>query len=524
MGVAENNKRIAKNTLMLYARMLLMMFVSLYTSRIILAALGVDDFGIYNVVGGVVVLFSFLNGAMSAATQRFLNYELGRNDAEQVGRVFGMSLLVHIWISVVVVILAETAGLWFLNSKLNIPAPRMEAANWVYQFSVAATLVGIIRVPYDATIIAHERMSFFAYLGIGEAICKLGVACLLGVFSFDKLVLFSGLIFACLFLIAFIGAIYCYRSFDSARHKLFFEKKLFYNMLNFSGWSLVGGVAYMCNTQGLNIVMNMFLGVTVNAAMGVANQVNGAIFHFVTSFQTAFNPQIVKYYAEGNKKETDFLVLRASKISFFLMLFLTLPVAVNVDFILELWLKVVPHYASAFVCVSLGYCLMDCLSNPIYTLVNATGKIRGYQLIVGFFFILNVPLAYWLLSMGLSPVWVLVSRVGVTFVMQPVRLLIARRLSGFSIRRYCVHVLFRVLGVFTLSALPAYWLSSIYAGWSALLISSTYSSLAVGLGAYFIGLDLQERRSFNLLLGPKLGFKKVTVYREQPDASITQEL
>lgn len=505
MSFSKNNKRIAKNTLMLYGRMLLMVLVSLYTSRVVLSMLGVKDFGIYSVVGGFVIMFSFLNNAMSAATQRFLSFELGHNDKAQAGRVFGMSLLVHFCISAFVFLLAETVGLWFLNTKLNIPGERMWAANWVYQFSVAATLVGIIRVPYNATIIAYERMSLFAYLGIGEALSKLTVAFLLVLSPFDRLVFFSSMIFVSLFLTAAICIGYCYWVFESARHRLYFEKKLFHEMLSFSGWSLFGGFAYICNTQGINVVINIFCGVAANAAMGVANQVNNAIYRFVTSFQTAFSPQIVKYYAAAEKEAMNQLVFRASKISFFLMLFLSLPIIANVNFILRLWIKVVPDYSPAFVSLTLVYCLVDSLSMPINTMVNATGKIKPYKVIVGTFYIFNVPLAFWLLSLGLRPEWVLVSRVAITCLLQPVRLFIAKHVAGFPIHIYCQMVLFKVFGVLLCSAPVVFFIAELLSGWVRFFVSLIYSSLSIVLSCWFIGLSTGEREKLIVVARQKLG-------------------
>ena len=481
-----------------------MMLVSLYTSRVILATLGVKDFGVYNVVGGVVILFSFLNNAMSSATQRFLSFELGRDDMEQAGRVFGMSLLVHVCISAIVLLLAETVGLWFLNTKLNIPVERIEAANWAYQFSVAATLVGIVRVPYNAVLIACERMSIIAYLGIGEALSKLAVAILLGFCTFDKLVYYSGMIFISLFIFAVINVLYCYLAFEPARHKPFFEKQFFYEIMSFSGWSLYGGIAYICNTQGINVLINIFCGVVANAAMGIANQVNNAIYQFVTNFQIAFSPQIIKYYSAEEKDAMNRLVYRASKVSFFLMLFLSLPVMVNVRFILGLWLKSVPDYAPSFVCLALAYCLVDCLSMPINTLVNATGRIKSYKIIVGTVYILNIPVAYGLLSLGLSPEWVLAVRVFATLLLHPVRLFIVKQIDDFPFYNYCLMVCLPVLGVFVFSAPIAFAISEWLSGWVGFFVSSIYSSVSILLSCWFIGFNSEERKKILWIAMQKL--------------------
>jgi O-antigen/teichoic acid export membrane protein len=512
MTTRDNNKRIAKNTLMLYGRMLLGMAVSLYTSRVVLATLGVENFGIYNVVGGVIVLFSFLDSAMSSATQRFLNYEIGRNDVEQTRRVFSMSLTIYFCIAAAVLFLAETVGLWFLNTQLNIPSVRMNAANWVYQFSVASAIVSILRVPYNATIIAYEKMSIYAYLSVAEVMLRLGIVYLLVLASTDKLILYSGLLFCLTIIMQLASVTYCRKAFESAQYKLYYDSKLFKELIGFSSWSLFGSVAVICNTQGTNMLMNIFCGVTVNAAMGVANQVNGAVYQFVTNFQTAFNPQIVKYYAAQRKEEMTLLVFRASKISFILMLFISLPIIVNINFILAHWLKVVPEYAAGFVCLTLGYCLVDSLSIPIYTLVNATGKIQLYQIIISSVFLLNVPLVYGILYLGFSPVWALVARIGISLLLMPVRLLIAKKQAGIPIWNYVVQVVCRVMPVFMVSVIPAFILTRCLSGWTAFLVSTLYSSMSILLSGWFFGLSGRERGALNSLVDARWrGFMLVNV-------------
>ena len=314
---SSNNKHIAKNTLMLYFRMILTMLVSLYTSRIVLNTLGVEDYGIYNIVGGVVILFSFFNNAMSNATQRFLSFELGQNNSVQLKRTFSMIINVHIGIAFLIFLLAETVGLWFLNTHINIPTERMKAANWVYQFSIFTFLINIIRVPYHATIVAYEKMSFYAYLSIIEVLLKLGVVFLIQISPLDKLIFYGFLIFVVSVLILLVYKIYCNKNFDAANYNFFWDTKLFKTLISFSGWSLFGSAANVSSKQGTDILLNIFYGVMVNAAMGIANQVNNAVNGFVQNFQTAFKPQIVKSYAAN---ETDYLIrliFQTSKFSFF---------------------------------------------------------------------------------------------------------------------------------------------------------------------------------------------------------------
>lgn len=492
--ISSANKRIAKNTLMLYIKMGVTMLVSLYTSRVVLQTLGVDDFGIYNVVGGVVVLFSFLNAAMSSATQRFLNFELGKKDLVQVARVFSMSLTVHWVIAGTVLILAETVGLWFLNSELNIPAERMIAANWVYQFSVASTLLGILLVPYNATIIAYERMAFYAWASIINVFLRLGIVYLLVIGNWDKLILYAALTFAVGIVMQIIHVVYCKHSFpQTSRYKFFRDKKLFRELISFSGWNLFGGIAHLGNTQGLNMVLNIFCGVAVNAAMGIANQVSAAVYQFASNFQTAFNPQIVKNFASGNRETTSLLVFRASRISFALVLFLVAPILANTELILSVWLKLVPAHAVDFVKLTLFYCLTDTLSAPLFTLVSASGKVREYQIVIGLMFLLNVPLACLLLWCGLSPEWVIASRLGITLLMIPVRMWTARKNAALRCRAYIRDVLLRVVLLSALVLIPTIVLAETLSPVPAFFASGVLSVVLVCTGTWGLCFSSDER-------------------------------
>ena len=507
--ISSDNRRIAKNTLALYVRMGVSMIVSLFTSRVVLQTLGVEDFGIYNVVGGVVVLFSFLNAAMSSATQRFLNFELGRRDFAQVGRVFSMSMSVHFAIAGAVLLLAETLGLWFLNAQLNIPAERMAAANWVYQFSVASTLLGIMLVPYNATIIAYERMTFYAWASIATTFLRLGIVYLLVIGNADKLVLYAALTFAVGVLMQIVHVAYCRRAFPrTAIYRPFRDKKLFRELVSFSGWNLFGGVSYLGNTQGLNMVVNIFCGVAVNAAMGIANQVSAAVYQFASNFQTAFNPQIVKNFAAGNSEATSKLVFRASKISFALVLLLVAPIFPNADFVLSLWLGVVPEHAAAFVRLTLLYCLTDTLSAPLFTLVSASGKIREYQVIIGLMFLANVPVAVLLLWCGLAPEWVIASRLGITLLMVPVRLWTSRKNARLRVRAYASDVLLRVCALGAFALLPTCALAGAFPpSLPALCASALCSTALVAAGTWFFCFSAEERKFLRNFLNEKF-FRK----------------
>ena len=363
-SVSENNKRIAKNTLMLYVRMMLIMLVSLYTSRVILKTLGIENFGIYNIVGGIVVLFSFINNAMVSSTQRYLNYELGRQNLDEAKKIFSASLTIHFIIAGIIIFLSETIGLWFLNKYINIPEGRIVAANWVYQFSILTFAVNIIRTPYNASIIAYERMSFYAYISIIEVVLKLIIVYAIVIFA-DRLIAYSVLVFIVAILILICYIIFCLSKFPICKYKYEYNKLRYASLLNFSGWSMFGALANTGAQQGINILLNMFFGVTVNAAMGIAHQVNSALYSFVSNFQTAFNPQIIKSYAANDRSYFFSLILHTSRYSFYLLLILAFPVILCCQEILQIWLVDVPEHAVAFCQLVIIFSLIDAWQGPL---------------------------------------------------------------------------------------------------------------------------------------------------------------
>ena len=410
---SENTRRIAKNTVMLYIRMLLIMAVTLYTSRVVLNVLGVEDFGIYNVVGGIVVMFSFLNGAMATSTQRFLSFSLGKNDQEQVARVFSMSMTTHISIALIVLLLAETFGLWIFYRYLNIPPERMGAAQWVYQLSVLTFCISIIRVPYNAGIIAYERMSFYAYISIVEVCLKLGMVILLQYLGSDKLILYALLMALTTGIVTFIYKLYCCKTFSVCRYHYFWDKHLYKELISFSGWSLFGSAANVGVQQGINILLNVFFGVVTNAALGIANQVSSAVSQLVGNFQTAFNPALVKSYASGDYSYFVRLIFQTSRFSYFLLFIIALPLYLCMPFVLKVWLDIVPEYTVVFCRWMLVFVLIDAVSAPLWISVQAIGKIRSYQLLMSALIFLNIPLSWLLLRLGKDAEWVMQVRVGI---------------------------------------------------------------------------------------------------------------
>ena len=361
----SNNKRIAKNTILLYFRMLIMMGVGLYTSRIVLGALGVSDYGINNVVGGVITMASFLNAGLSQATQRFISYELGTGDMKKLGEVFSNSLIIHGIIALIVLLISETVGLWFINNCLNIPEERMNAANWVFQFSILSYVVGILSVPYNSVIIAHEHMNVFAYISILEAMFKLLVAFCLLFIDMDKLILFSCLTLCVSIIIRLCYGLYCKRHFAECNTSISSNKSLMRQIGSFAGWSMLGNLGLIGRDQGANVILNLFLGTSLNAARGIALQVSTLVNQFSLNFTMAMNPQITKQYASGNLEKCSSLVYEGSKFSFFLLSAISIPVIINADYLLQLWLGSVPPFTSLFLILSLVVSLMYCLTQPV---------------------------------------------------------------------------------------------------------------------------------------------------------------
>ena len=435
---------------MLYIRMILIMLVSLYTSRVILKALGVENFGLYNVVGGVVVLFTFINNAMVNSTQRFLNFEIGRNNHEEAQKVFSASLNIHFLIAGIFFLLAETVGLWFLNKYIQIPDGRETAANWVYQFSVMVSMLNIIRSPYNAAIIAHEHMSFYAYVSIIEVILKLAIVYMVYLFA-DRLIAYAFLMMLVTLIVLGAYYVFCQKKYQICKYRFEYDRKRYLALAGFSGWSLFGSLANIGASQGINIILNMFFGVAVNAAMGIANQVNAAVYQFVSNFQTAFNPQIIKSYAEGDRTYFISLIMNTSRYSFLLLFLLALPIYICCPEILSIWLGTVPDYAVEFCRLMLLFLLIDAVQGPLWVSAQATGKIRNYQILMSALILLNLPITYVLLIFFKNPEIALIVRVAVNFFTAIVRVVYLNHLYNFPIGRYIKEVIIRCLMVLVIS-------------------------------------------------------------------------
>lgn len=492
---SANNKRIAKNTLLLYFRMLLLMAVTLYTSRVVLNTLGVTDYGIYNVVGGVVAMFSIISGSLSAAISRFITFELGRGNKDKLKRVFSSAVTIQFILAGIIILLAEAFGVWFLNVKMNIPTDRMIAANWVFQFSIITFAINLVSVPYNATIIAHEKMSAFAYISILEAIGKLAIAFLIMVSPIDRLIFYAILMCVVALAIRLTYGTYCKRHFVECTYRFILDKDLLKRMFGFAGWNFIGATSAVLRDQGGNIVINLFCGPAVNAARGIAYQVNGAIQGFVSNFMTALNPQITKSYASGDRDYMMILIYQGARLSFYMLLLLSLPVIINTHYILVLWLKIVPEHTVLFIQLVLVFAMSESISNPLVTAMLATGNIRNYQIIVGGLQMMNLPVSYILLRLDMFPEMVMVVAIVISQCCLAARLYMLRSMIGLSVRKYLKNVYFNVLVVTVLSAIvPVLVSRNISEGFFNFILLCLLSIACTILSIYYVGCNRHERQ------------------------------
>lgn len=491
----ENSKRIAKNTLLLYIRLIFTMAVGLFTSRVILATLGVEDYGVYNVVAGFVMMFSFFTSSLGAAISRFLTYELGKGESDKLQRIFSTSVNVQLLLSVAILALAEAIGIWFVNTKLNIPADRLYAANWAFQCAILSFIFNLISVPYNAAIIAHERMSAFAYISILEVSLKLLIVYVLYISPIDKLITYSILFAAAGLAIRLVYGGYCRKHFVECRYQAVIDKPMLKEITGFAGWNLLGSGAYLFNTQGVNIVMNLFFGVTVNAARGIATQVEGVVRQFVTNFTTALNPQITKSYAAGNMEYMYTLVCRGAKYSYFLMLVFVVPFMFEADIILRLWLDNVPEHTSIFLRLTMIGTLCDILGNSTANACWATGKVKKYYLWIGTIGSLVFFISYALFALGFPAYTSYVVFIVIYIILIFVKLYIIKGLIDFPMAMFYKETLLRILPVtictFMFASL-AY--SNLEESIGRMLLTVLLSTIALGISTFLFGLEQSEKQ------------------------------
>lgn len=457
----NNTQRIAKNTLLLYFRQILIMLTSLYTVRVVLNVLGAEDYGTYNVTAGVVTMFGFLSVVMAAASQRYFSFDLGKNDIEHLKTTFSVTFEIYLLLVIIIIVLAETLGLWFINNKLVIPPERIIAVNWIYQAAILSFLFTLITTPYMACIIAHENMNVYAYVSIIEVLLKLGIVFVLKIIPFDKLIVYGILLAVVSFINTTIYRVYCRFHYEECKIKFVRDKILFKEIISYSGWNLFGSIAAVFKTQVMNILLNQFYGVLINAARSIAASVNSAVTSFSSNFSQALNPQIVKSYASGNKDYMQSLAFRGCKLVFFLMFIFILPLYLEMDTILQLWLKNPPEYAALFTRLALLDPLSEAMTMPLITMIEATGNIKLYKSLSGIILLLNLPISWLFLHNGANAEVVMIIAICLTFLVACVRLVISSLYLNFSIFTFLHNVVLRCVFVTGISVSLSYLIHQI---------------------------------------------------------------
>ena len=499
----SNNKLILKNTVYLYLRMLLSMAVTLYTSRVVLDALGVVDFGIYNVIGGIVVFFSLINNSMAAATQRFITFELGKGVKQRVSNIFSMSMTIHIIICIVILIVGESLGVYYVSNYLNVPPDRLETTYWLFQISILTLFFNIIRIPYHASIIAYERMNFFAIISILEVILQLLIAFLLYICNIDKLLLYGGLLLIVTSITTLSYKIYCNKCFETCFYHWYFDWTYFRSLTKFFGWNFLGAIGTTGTNQIGNILINYFCGPTINASFGIANRVNTAIAGFTSNFQVAYTPQITKLYSQGKIQDLYCLMLRSALLSYYLLFMVAAPLCFCLENVLSIWLVEVPPYAPAFIFFLIVYNLIDSVQAPLWKVITATGNIKYYEIWLNLLLILNIPLSYFFLKEGYPPYIVVIISTSLNFISAIARTIHVKIMIGLPIKDYLQKVVSRVLIVTIFYVMPSIlfkFLVGIEHTWVVVLfyfISIIYISMLI----FTIGIPKDDKLVIKISIG-----------------------
>ena len=491
-----SKKVIVKNTLYLYIRMFIVMATSIYTSRVILQTLGAEDYGIYSVVGGIVAIMGVLNGVLSSSTSRFLTYELGKNDQEMLNNTFSVSLNLHLIVSILVLLLAETIGLWFFYEKLVIPENRIHAAFWVYQFSIITTMFTFTQVPYNATLIAHEDLSVYAYVGLYDALSKLAIAYLITISPIDNLIFYAMLIMVNIILIQLFYRFYTSKRYCECKFRLIRDKSLYKRQLSYSGWELFGGIAATSQGQGINILLNLFFGPSVNAARAIAYQIQNAVNLFINNFLTAVRPQVIKHYAQGNPDEMYRLTFQSARFSFYLMLVLVLPICFELRFILDIWLgDAYPPDTYIFTLIVLIFSLSEVFHLILIMPFHAIGKMKLGNSLNGTIMIMALPISYFVLHYGYPAYSVFIVLIVINLIVTFNGWIIIYSYSKFSIRYFLTNVLLRCLLVCSLSIVtPFVIIFNMHAGWIRLITLCLSTIISTIVISYFLGMESEERK------------------------------
>ncbi len=501
----SNTSRIAKNTLALYFRQILIMLVSLYTVRVVLNTLGAEDYGIYNVVAGVVTMFGFLSGAMATASQRFFSFEMGKENEAGLAQIFSVTLTIYVFLSIVIAIFAETLGLWFICNKLVISPERMAAAKWIYHCAVISFLFTIMTTPYMSAIIAHENMNVYAYVGIVEVVLKLAVVFVLRIVSADKLVLYGILLLFVAVINTGLYRAYCKRYYKECKFRLFWDKKMFSEMFCFTSWTLFGQFTSIIRNQAVMVLINQFFNPVVVTARSIAQQVTNAVSVFSSNFNTSLYPPIIKEYSAGNKAEMFRLVNNGSKMTFFLMWVFTLPLLLHLDFVLGLWLKEVPEWTVLFTRLSLVDVLINSLSFPLQTAARAPGKMRTYELTLGIMQLLIFPISLVLFRMGFAAWSAFAVSIAATVLMMFARLVLVKCLVGLSLRQFFIKTILPLFVMMVFSLCIVLGMRYLFPKGNISTLGQIVFSVPVSCTAmFFIVLNREQRKQMIRIIKNKL--------------------
>ena len=508
--IKSDNKRIAKNTVYMYLRMIITVLIGLYTSRVILASLGFDDYGLYNVIGGIIAMFGFINGAMTNTTSRYITYYLGKNDVKRQWEVFSTSFYIHVFIALFIVFLGETVGLWYVYNKLVVPEGRFTAAMWLYQFTVITTAVNIISVPFNSAVIAHEKMSMYAFIAILDSFLKLGIAISINYAPFDKLIYYGLMILLVHLMDNAIYWIYSTKKFEGVKLIRVFDKSLFKEMFGFTGWNLFGSFSNIFFTQGINLILNFFCGTAVNAARGIAVQVDGLVRQFATNVQTAINPQIIKSYAQSEKERFFTLIFASSRYCFYLLFLLALPISLEANFLLSLWLGNFPEHTVNFIRITLATVTLESLVTPMFMANLASGKVKIYQIVMSVTAFVFIPITFFAIKITGVPESVFICYFILSVVEIIARIFIVHRQVDLPRRRYIKEVIVNIVVVTLLSVVvPVIVHTQMNEGWSRLIVVGVISVLSVGSIVYFIGINRREREYINSFVINKIKRSKL---------------
>lgn len=509
----NSNKKIAKNTLLLYIRMLFMMAICLFTSRVILNALGISDMGLMSVAGSVITMFTFLNATLTSGTQRFISYAIGENNAQRLRTVFKSAMTLHLLLAIIIFFLGETLGLWYVYNKLNVEPGRFQAAMWCYQLSIISTVVGMVQLPFNSALIAHEKMNIYAYMTIFDAVFKLLAAYLIQIVCFDRLIFYSILIFAAELLSTFLYNLYCRKHFKECSFSFGYDKGIFRNMLSFSGWNTLGCLAAMGQGTGVNLIINSFCGTVVNGARGIAFQANGWVTRFVENFMVALNPQIIKSYASGDIQRMSSLVINGARFGCYLFLLLGIPLFVEIEFVLKLWLGQCPEHTVAFMRIVMIETLFKTMGTPTVTAMHATGQMKLLNITVGSILLLIVPVSYVCFRLGLSPEQVLLINIIPWIVVPFVRVFLVKKYSQgkFPVGQYLYQVVLKTTVMALLMFVPiwlfSYYMQS-YTDWIRFCAIFTCSLVFSAMVIYYIGLEQKYRILLVEKLKAKIGYEE----------------